>query len=75
MGVSPVADPTGSSDPAARPDNTEARPTVVRDRPRRVSWIPDQHGAWAFLLMPWLVGSALGGWSGASWLLLLAWLV
>jgi len=40
----------------------------------RVSWIPNQHGAWAFLVMPWLLGSLGAGLTQPSLLLLVAWL-
>ena len=37
-------------------------------------WIPNQHGAWAFLITPVLVGAAVSGPSGWQLLLLIAWL-
>ncbi len=44
--------------------------------PKKVSWIPDQHGAWAMLTVPFLAGAFLSprpGWQHA--LLLAAWLL
>lgn len=44
--------------------------------PKKASWIPDQHGAWAMLTVPFLAGTFLSprpGWQHA--LLLAAWLL
>ncbi|MEN2423517.1 YwiC-like family protein [Streptomyces rimosus] len=38
-------------------------------------WIPNQHGAWAMLLVPFLAGALLGGFVGGHALLLPAWLL
>ena len=38
------------------------------------TWIPNQHGAWAFLVTPVLVGALAGGVNGWHLLLLLTWL-
>ena len=40
----------------------------------RKDWLPNQHGAWAFLVAPVVVGSILGGLRWMHLLLLLAWL-
>lgn len=45
---------------------------LVRSKRDRV--IPDQHGAWAFLVLPVTLGIAAGGWSVAVLALLLAWI-
>lgn len=42
-------------------------------RPRRDRVLPDQHGAWGFLLLPVVLGLAAGGWAPAVALLVLAW--
>ena len=51
-------------------------PTVVTDKPkparksgrtrRRLNLIPNQHGAWAFLVVPLLLGFTVAGWSWAG---------
>ncbi|MPV88001.1 hypothetical protein GB882_04925, partial [Georgenia ruanii] len=46
---------------------TATTPTAVaarRRRRRRAGWVPDQHGAWAMIAVPALVGVAL---SGPAW--------
>jgi len=35
--------------------------------------VPDQHGAWGFLLLPLILGVVVGGWSPAVLALVLAW--
>lgn len=51
----------------------DARPVVpVRTRKGRV--VPDQHGAWAFLLLPVVLGVAAGGWSPVVLVLVVAWI-
>lgn len=49
----------------------------MRPAPRgRRSWaafVPPQHGAWAFLVVPVLAGFAVSGSSGAGWVFGLAW--
>lgn len=40
----------------------------------RRAWIPNQHGAWAMLITPVLVGAAIGGPDAWHGLLLIAWL-
>lgn len=42
-------------------------------RRKRQPLVPDQHGAWAFLLLPVLLGLAAGGWSTALPVVLVAW--
>ncbi|MFC0647298.1 YwiC-like family protein [Cellulomonas phragmiteti] len=49
-------------------------PAPRRRRPGP-GWVPRQHGAWAMVLVPPLVGGALGGWSWRHVLLVDAWLV
>lgn len=48
-----------------------ARPSPARARKDRV--LPDQHGAWGFLLLPVVLGSAVGDWSPAVPVLVVAW--
>jgi YwiC-like protein len=51
---------------------TPARPTAAR------AWrlaIPGQHGAWAFLVVPLLLGFVVAGWSGPAALFALAWVL
>lgn len=54
---------------------TATRP--VRAPVRRVlrRWIPQQHGAWAMLIVPFVAGALLGGVTGWQGLLFLAWLL
>ena len=47
------------------------RPAPSRRRSDRV--VPDQHGAWGFLLLPVALGLAVGGWSPAQLALVGAW--
>ena len=37
-------------------------------------WLPNQHGAWAFVLTPVITGGLLGGWTAWHWLLVVGWL-
>lgn len=46
-----------------------------RGRPRLSAYIPPQHGAWAFLLVPLLVGFAVAGWHPAGLLFAVSWVV
>lgn len=49
-----------SNTPSASPGAaTTARPTAPRRRAR--GWVPDQHGAWAMLLLPLVAGVVLAG--------------
>ena len=55
------------------------RPTTSRRRPRRSAaargWLPNQHGAWAMLIVPFIVGVVLrsrAGEPGGAWLIPLA---
>lgn len=41
---------------------------------RLARWIPQQHGAWAWLLAPPLVGACLAGWTWRFGLFIIAWL-
>jgi len=53
----------------------EARPSRRRRRRPRPGWVPNQHGAWAMLVLPLAVGALR---SGPGWMhlwLLLAWLL
>ncbi|WP_291811994.1 YwiC-like family protein [Cellulomonas sp.] len=54
-----------------------AAPPAARARRRRPGpgWVPRQHGAWAMLIVPPVVGGVLCGWSWRHVLLLVAWLV
>ena len=53
--------------------STRPAPVSVRCTVRR--WVPQQHGAWAMLLVPFVAGAFLGGWTGWHVLLLLAWVL
>jgi hypothetical protein len=50
---------------------TTRRPGPSRPRKDRV--LPEQHGAWAFLLLPVVLGLAAGGWAPAVPVLVVAW--
>lgn len=53
-------------------------PVVARPHGRRrpsQAWLPRQHGAWAMLVVPPVVGATLAGWTWRHALLLAAWLV
>jgi YwiC-like protein len=76
--------PDGDLDPSGAiggwteigPEIREVRP-VDDARDRRPWWrpaIPPQHGAWAFLIVPVLIGFAITGASLAGWLFLGAWI-
>ncbi len=71
MATSPAAHTTGI-DAAKREDQTAPRIPW----PRRLAaglMLPREHGAWAMLLMPYLVGTLAAGWGGwPSFLLLVA---
>jgi hypothetical protein len=83
-----VADMSGSvggSNPRAAGESDTSGPTVVagqvdparksgRSR-RRLSLIPNQHGAWAFLVVPLLLGFAVAGWSWVGAGFAFAWVV
>lgn len=56
---------TTTTTTAARP------PGPARTRKARV--VPDQHGAWGFLLLPVVLGVAAGGWAPAVLALVVAW--
>ncbi|ARD40994.1 YwiC-like family protein [Actinomyces gaoshouyii] len=45
----------------------------IRRQPGRRAWVPNQHGAWAMLIVPPMVGWVVGGWSWLNLLLLPAW--
>jgi hypothetical protein len=57
----------------AAPAPVEPTPAARATRSWRPA-IPPQHGAWAFLVVPVLVGFAVAGASPAGWLLLAAWI-
>jgi hypothetical protein len=57
----------------AAPAPVEPAPSARATRSWRPA-IPPQHGAWAFLVVPVLVGFAVAGASPAGWLLLAAWI-
>ncbi|MBJ7357812.1 YwiC-like family protein [Nocardioides sp.] len=42
-------------------------------RPRKDRVLPDQHGAWGFLLLPVVLALAVGGWAPALPVLVVAW--
>ena len=49
----------------------DSRPAAVR---RRRQLLPNQHGAWAFLVLPLLLGLCVAGWSDLLLPLALAWI-
>ena len=68
--------------PSSPPTRTPSRPgrkprptqEQIRRQPGRRAWVPNQHGAWAMLIVPPMVGWVVGGWSWLNLLLLPAWL-
>lgn len=68
-----MAKPAAASYTTPRAVRGDGRPTAAR-WPRRLAGallLPREHGAWAMLLMPCLVGTAAAGWGGWPSLLLL----
>lgn len=53
---------------------TDTMPRRAPARRRMSAYIPPQHGAWAFLVVPLLVGFAQAGWAGVGLLFSLAWI-
>ena len=51
-----------------------ASPAAARRRSRRRRFLPPQHGAWAMLVVPYLLGVLSAGWSWLQLPLLVAWL-
>ena len=45
----------------------------IRRQPGRKAWVPNQHGAWSMLVLPPVVGWAVGGFSWVNLLFLPAW--
>lgn len=71
----PALDPVGvRGEPRRAPAST---PRARRSRPNkaRAAWIPKQHGAWAMLTVPLLVGAIRSGWSLAHVPLTVCWIV
>ena len=67
----PLPGETDQPADAGQPARGGPRPSRSRDwRPKP----PPQHGAWAFLAVPVLVGMAVAGWSPVAWLFLVAFL-
>lgn len=59
---------------AGQVTSTPTRPLPPKAARRRVTaFIPPQHGAWAFLVVPLLVGFAVAGWHGSGLLFAVAW--
>lgn len=56
-----------------RPHTPPPTQEQIRRQPRRRPWIPNQHGAWAMLVLPALVGMRVGGVPPLALLLLPAW--
>ncbi|WP_081596349.1 YwiC-like family protein [Cellulomonas massiliensis] len=54
--------------------STTTRPSTRRRRPGP-GWVPKEHGAWAMLVVPVLVGALVGGPTWRHALLLVAWLL
>lgn len=72
------ASTAGSGRPASSPAATTTARRGSADRPRRSwvrLWVPNQHGAWAMLLLPLVVGVVRAGLVPVHVLLLVAWLV
>ena len=70
--------PVVSTDPTGRRGTPPANRSAGTPPPARRSWtrryLPPQHGAWAMLLVPYLAGLLLAGFSWAHLPLLVAWL-
>jgi hypothetical protein len=61
---------------AARGAGASPRPAATACRRRRgPGWVPREHGAWAMLVVPVVVGGVVGGVAWRQALLLAAWLV
>ncbi len=56
-----------------RPGTPPATQEQIRRQPGRRAWVPNQHGAWAMLVLPALVGYSVGGLVPLALLLLPAW--
>ena len=69
---SPAAPPAGAESSPQSPAASSGTPRRRPDRPWRPV-PPPQHGAWAFLIVPVLMGFAVAGASVAGWLFLVAW--
>ena len=75
------SDPEFATEPAADAPSGASSRTTARGRSAgssAIQWrpqFPPQHGAWAFIAVPVLVGMAVAGWSAVGWLYLLALLV
>lgn len=55
-------------------EKEKAKQERIRRQPGRKAWVPNQHGAWAMLVMPAIVGWVVGGFSWKNLLLVPAWL-
>lgn len=78
MGQTTPKPTDGPSTPAAgRGPGRDPVPEPRAPSPRRRSrgWVPDQHGAWAMLVLPFVAGATLGGWRWAHLPLGLLWLL
>ncbi|WP_196717004.1 YwiC-like family protein [Actinomyces trachealis] len=79
----PASAPSHQSLPGPEDDillSTGRKPTTppptqeqIRRQPGRRPWVPNQHGAWAMLLVPALVGLRVGGVPVLAFVLLPAW--
>ncbi|WP_082659590.1 YwiC-like family protein [Cellulomonas sp. B6] len=54
---------------------TATVPRTPRRRRPSQGWVPRQHGAWAMLVVPPVVGATMAGWTWRHALLMAAWLV
>lgn len=63
--------PTGTVGQQSRPAR---KPPSRVHRLTRTGWLSNQHGAWAMMFVPLLVGSILGGFSALQAVLTLSWL-
>ncbi|WP_435298803.1 YwiC-like family protein [Timonella sp. A28] len=52
-----------------------AKPKTTKRRKRAPGWVPDQHGAWAMLTVPLLLGITLGGFAWVHLPLTVTWFI
>lgn len=74
----PASEAPVKETPSPRQEPAKRKPPSKTSRKisslTRVGWLSNQHGAWAMMLVPLIVGSILGGFSWAQLLLTAAWL-
>src|SRR6478735_121498 len=64
----------GAVTPARGADRAPSRPAPARRRRVPRAWVPNQHGAWAMVVAPPVVGALVAGPTGWHALLVVAWL-